>query len=156
MTGPRQSSSRLPLFPRTLALAVLAIAGVWACGDSDALLLPAAYNTHKARAIVIDPLETLAPPIDHVNDLLGVDGAPLARHPELPDLRHAYWQRDANATDPDGAHVSLIRIGPSIDCGLALGQVLREAAAIRCKRPTTISPRLTHTSLASLPRDPPR
>ena len=101
------------------ALALLALAG---CVGDPYVTLPASRNTLKARTIVIDPYAPVAPPFATVRPLSGLEGAPLALHPELPDLRVPYGRRAAGApaSELDGAHVERVSVGGAPLCALTL------------------------------------
>ena len=102
-------------------VAALSVALYAATGRSnDAITLPVGYSALRSAEIVVDPLEATPAPADLVRPLNGIDGAPLAMHPEMGDLRLPYWQRPAGADEPDGAHVELIQVGPDQECGLSL------------------------------------
>lgn len=99
-----------------------------ACAD-DAVTLPEGWNTLRHRRIEIDLYARVEGEAGRVRPLSGIDGAPLSRHPDLPDLTTAYWDRPNGSDEPDGAHIDLVRIGPE-SCALALDGIYRGGAAI--------------------------
>jgi hypothetical protein len=112
-----------------LAAALVALAVVSAgCVDDGAVTLPANRNTLKSRKIVVDLYTPVAAPADRVRALNGINGAPAPLHPELPDLRVAYWRKSGGGADPDGAHVARVRVGGDGVCALSLDGVFPGAA----------------------------
>lgn len=88
------------------------------CGDS-AVTLPDDWNTLHQRRITVDIFTRASGDDGLVRPLQGIDGAPLARHPDLPDLTLSYWDRPGGTDEPDGAHVDVVRVAPEV-CALAL------------------------------------
>ncbi len=129
MTGPLMShlAERQRAKRMTVVTALAALGG--ACVD-DAVTLPADWNTLHHRQISVDIFTRVTGEAGHGQPfgpsagglalaLQGIDGAPLGRHPGLPDLTHSYWDRPGGSDEPDGAHVDIVRIGPE-SCALTL------------------------------------
>ena len=113
---------RATLWSVAAAFVAVAVAPT-ACVDDGAVTLPANRNTLKSRKIVVDLYTPVPAPADRVRALNGINGAPAALHPELPDLRVAYWRKSGGGTDPDGAHIARVRVGGDGVCALSLDGV---------------------------------
>lgn len=122
---------------RALASALLLPATILAVGvagsgcQEDGVLLPDGYNTIKFRQITIRPNEEHAAPYDKVYPLNGMQGAPEAIVHGDDDLRLAYWGRPKQSTEPDGAHVGMIRVGTDTLCDISLESVFPTEGADR-------------------------
>lgn len=97
----------------------LAVACAFSACVDDAVTLPDDWNTLHHRQITVDIFTRMPGAAGLARPLQGIDGAPLARHPELPDLTLTYWDRPGGSDDPDGVHVDIVRIGPET-CELTL------------------------------------
>jgi len=100
--------------------AVTTVTALAACVDDGAVTLPANRNTLKSREIVVDLYAEVPAPADRVHAYNGIQGAPAPLHPELPDLRVAYWRKSGGGDEPDGAHVERVRVSGEAACALTL------------------------------------
>ncbi len=91
--------------------------------------LPNTWNTLKQRRVTVDPYAPIAAPADKLRPLNGMDGAPRALHPELADVLVPYWNRPSGSGADDGAHVDIVRVGPTSGCDLGLDRLFPNPAA---------------------------
>src|SRR5690606_32112857 len=83
------------------------------------------FNTGRYRRIEISTVkktgQTVAP-------LTGMDGAPRPIVPGDYDLKTAYWGKYATDDGPDGAHLSMVRVGTGTLCDLSLEGIFPNVA----------------------------
>ncbi|MGM0578746.1 MAG: hypothetical protein ACQEXJ_23695 [Myxococcota bacterium] len=101
--------------PGALLLALAAAS----CGE-DGPALPENLHTQKFRTVTVAPNQKLEGASGTVRPLNGMHGAPEPVVPGDADLRTLYWGRPAGSTEPDGAHVRLVRVGADTLCGVSL------------------------------------
>ncbi len=109
-------------WPRALGLTGAALlmalgAPVTGCNE-DGLTLPEDFNGGRYRKITISATSKQIG--QTVTPLTGMDGAPKPILTGDYDLTTAYWGKYATDVGPDGAHLSMVRVGTGTVCDLSL------------------------------------